>query len=794
MPDLLLELFSEEIPARMQAKAADDLRRLVTEGLVERGLTYSGAAAFATPRRLTLALEGLSERSPLRHEERKGPRVDAPAKAREGFLRGLGAADAAEMAAGPVEVIAIPGVRIEIRPDKKAEVLFARIEKPGREAAEIVAETVEAVIRAFPWPKSMRWGAGSLRWVRPLRSILCLLTTEAGAEVVPFDIDGIASGNLTRGHRFMAPAEFSVSSCEDYEAKLARAFVILDAGARAEKIWHDATQLAFAQGLEVIEDKGLLAEIGGLVEWPVVLMGRIEERFLALPPEVLSTSMKEHQKFLSIRDPKSGQVTGYIVVANRETADDGAAILAGNAKVLAARLSDAAFFWENDLRTPLEDMAAKLDAVTFHNKLGTQGQRIARIAALAREIAPLVGADPDLAERAAKLAKADLASQMVYEFPELQGVMGRYYAEKAGEDAAVALTAEQHYSPLGPSDFVPSEPVPVAVALADKLDTLTGFWAIDEKPTGSKDPFALRRAALGVIRLVLASRLRMRLSGVLAAHTQRTIRSLQKAALTQRIDDFIDEQENIKAEAAALISEAYLEDRLIPTLKEMGIIDDDYPFLGFDLDEFDDDDDADVNVSEDHEGAVVESRADATSDRVPIEIVNILDFLRDRLKVYLRDQGIRHDVIDACLPMPGNDDLTLLVARVNALNEFLKARDAANLLQGYKRAVNILEAEEKKDGVEYSLAPEPKLAETPEEGLLFDALDEAEAAIGPALEREDFEAAMTALAGLRAPIDAFFDTTTVNAPAAMVRRNRLCLLNRIRAVMNQVAVFSAIEG
>ncbi len=756
MPDLLIELFSEEIPARMQGRAAEDLRKLVTDGLVERGLTYGHAGAFATPRRLTLALEGLTERSALRREERKGPRADASRQVLEGFLRSLGISHPAATAL--LENVAEMGgavnfddIKLVRRPDKRGDVLFALFERPGRDATEIVAETVEAVVRAFPWPKSMRWGSGTLRWVRPLRSILCVLTSEAGAEVVPFDIDGIPASDRTSGHRFMAPGSFSVSSFEDYEAKLAKAFVILDPVDRAEKIWHDATQLVFAQGLEVIEDKGLLSEIAGLVEWPVVLMGRIEERFLHLPPEVLSTSMKEHQKFLSVRDPGTGRVTGYIVVANRETADEGATVLAGNAKVLAARLSDAAFFWENDLRTPLEEMAAKLDHVTFHNKLGTQGERIRRIAALAREIAPFVGADPDLAERAAKLAKADLASQMVYEFPELQGVMGKYYAEKAGEDGAVALAAEQHYSPLGPSDFVPSEPVPVAVALADKLDTLTGFWAIDEKPTGSKDPFALRRAALGVIRLVLSNGLRFSV-------------------------DRLDDAQVLRHQIGANPAE---------------------PALLADL--------LDASVSDGMFGAATRQLVSAAEPAAPEWLPLIRDhdpaisddlrgFLHDRLKVYLRDQGIRHDVIDACLGMPENCDLTFLVARVRALNAFLATRDATNLLQGYKRAVNILTAEEKKDGVEYSLPPEPKLAETPEEGALFDALDEAEAAIAPALAAEDFEAAMAALAGLRAPIDAFFDTTVVNAPSAIIRRNRLCLLNRIRAVMNQVAVFSAIEG
>ncbi len=478
MPDLLLELFSEEIPARMQAKAAEDLRRLVTEGLVESGLTYAQATAYPTPRRLALAVSGLDAASKPVREERKGPRVDAPEAAIEGFLRSTGLSRDA----------------LEIRADKKAEVYFAVTTRPGRPAAEIVAETVEAVVRGFPWPKSMRWGAGELRWVRPLRAILCILATEAGAETVPLEIDGIAAGDVTRGHRFMAPDPFAVTGFEDYADKLRRTFVLLDPAERAAKVAHDAAQLAFARGLEVVEDPGLLAEIAGLVEWPVVLAGKIEERFLDLPPEVLRATMRANQKFLSLRDPATGRIEGYVIVANRETADAGQAIVAGNARVLAARLSDAAFFWENDLRTPLADMAAKLGTVTFHNRLGSQAARIERIAALAREIAPKVGADPDLAERAARLAKADLASAMVYEFPELQGVMGRYYAARAGEDPAVAAAAAEHYAPLGPSDAVPTAPVSVAVALADKLDTLTGFWAIDEKPTGSKDPFALRRA------------------------------------------------------------------------------------------------------------------------------------------------------------------------------------------------------------------------------------------------------------------------------------------------------------
>jgi glycyl-tRNA synthetase beta chain len=682
MPDLLLELMSEEIPARMQARAASDLKRLVTDGLVERGLTYADAQALVTPRRLALAVQGLADASPTTREERRGPRVDAPEKALEGFLRSTGLAREA----------------LQVRDDRKGQVWVAEIVRAGRPAAEIVAETVQTAVADFPWPKSMRWGESELRWVRPLHSVLCLLSSEAGSETVDLVIDGIRAGDTTRGHRFMAPRAIRATSFDDYRARLEAAFVLLDPEDRAARIAHDARQLAFAQGLEVVEDPGLLAEVAGLVEWPVVLVGRIEPRFLDLPPEVLRTSMKEHQKFLSLREPGTGRIVGYVVVANRETADGGATVLAGNARVLAARLSDAAFFWANDLRTPLGDMAAKLDRVTFHRQLGSQGERVRRIAALAREIAPQLGAEPDLAERAALLAKADLSSEMVFEFPELQGTMGRYYAERAGEDPAVAAACAEHYSPLGPSDEVPSAPVSVAVALADKIDLLTAFWAIDEKPTGSKDPFALRRAALGVIRLVLENGLRLPLGALVRAG---------------------------------------------------------YP------------------------------GADAG---------DLTGFFADRLKVHLREQGVRHDVIDACFQLGGQDDLVELVARVRALQDFLGSEDGVNLLAGYRRAVNILSQEERKDGVEYSLDPIERLAETDAERALFAALDRTEAALEPALAAEDFAGAMRALAGLRAPIDAFFDTTTVNAESATVRRNRLCQLNRIRVVMNRVAAFSAVEG
>lgn len=681
MPDLLIELFSEEIPAGMQKRASEDLQKLVTNGLVEAGLTYAGAMAFATPRRLALTVNGLLAESPTVVEERKGPKVGAPEKAIEGFLRGVG----------------LTLDDLEIRDDKKGQVYFAKMTKPGRPAAEIIAEVLTATIRNFPWPKSMRWGSGSLRWVRPLQSILCILTDEEGAEVVPFDVDGFAAGNTTGGHRFLAADRFAVSSFDDYEAKLKRAKVILRPDERAEMIWHDATNAAFANGLEVVEDRGLLAEVAGLVEWPVVLMGNIDEEFLELPPEVLQTSMKEHQKFFSVKNPKTGRIEKFVTVANRETADDGATILAGNQKVLAARLADAKFFWENDLRVAKAGMGDWEDAlqnVTFHNKLGTQAERIDRIAALARELAPVVGADADLAEKAARVAKADLSSEMVYEFPELQGLMGRYYAEAAGMEPEVAAACEEHYAPLGPSDDVPTAPVSVVVSLAEKLDILKGFWAIDEKPTGSKDPFALRRAALGVIRIALDNDIRLPLLTL------------------------------IPAETAA----------------------------------------------------------------------DLLSFFHDRLKVYLRDRGISHDVIDASLAMPGNDDLVLLVKRAEALQAFLKTDDGENLVQGFKRANNILTQAEEKDGVEYSYGADVKFADADEERALFAALDTADAEIKPAMEAEDFAVAMSAMAALRAPIDAFFEAVQVNADSEIIRRNRLNLLSRIRQTVGQVADLSKIEG
>ena len=685
MPDLLIELFSEEIPARMQAKAAADLQKAMTDGLVEAGLTYAGAAAFATPRRLTLTVHGLLAQSPSLREERKGPRVDAPEQALTGFLRGAGVAREA----------------LSVRADKKGDVYIATIEKPGRPAAEIIAETLEKTVRQFPWPKSMRWGSGSLRWVRPLHSILCLLSDEAGADVIPIEIEGVRVGDTTYGHRFMAPDPISVTGFEDYQAKLKRAFVLLDAQERKEAIWQEASNQAFAVGLDLVDDRGLLSEVAGLVEWPVVLMGKIDAQFLSLPAEVLQTSMKEHQKFFSLRNPKTAQIEGFITVANRTTADQGATILAGNQKVLSARLADAKFFWENDLRLAQNEGMSRwvdrLSNVTFHNKLGSQKQRVDRLVQLSADLAPLIGADPALAAQAASVVKADLSSEMVYEFPELQGLMGSYYSQAAGLPDDVAKACIEHYAPLGPSDRVPQTPLSVTVALADKIDLLTAFWAINEKPTGSKDPFALRRAALGVIRLLLENNVSLSLLSV-----------LQKA----------------------------------------------YPNA---------------------------------------DLQDLLGFFHDRLKVFLRDQGLRHDIIDACIAVSGNDNLTVLVKRAQALSQFLKTDDGDNLLQAFRRANNILSQAEAKDGVEYSYGADVKYAENAQERAVFEILDRQEPLIEQAMNAAEFSNALAGLAALRAPLDGFFEAVQINAENAVIRRNRLNMLSRIRALGVQVADLSRVE-
>ncbi len=741
MPDLLIELFSEEIPARMQAQAAADVQKLVTNGLVEAGLTYAAAAAFATPRRLVLSIEDLTAESRAVREERKGPKVGAPEKALEGFMRSTG----------------LTIDQLEQQEDKKGAFYVAVIDKPGRKAAEIIAEVLEQTIRNFPWPKSMRWGNGTLRWVRPLHTILCILVGDDGAEVVPMDVDGIAAGNTTRGHRFMGPDAFSVTSFEDYEAKLKRAKVMLRAEERADAIWQDATSQAFANGLDVVEDRGLLAEVAGLVEWPVVLMGRIDDQFLDLPAEVLQTSMKEHQKFFSVRDAKSGRIERFITVANIETADDGATILNGNQRVLSARLADAKFFWDNDLRVAKAGMQPWLDGlanVTFHNKLGSQRDRIDRIAALARDIAPVVGADADQAFEAAQIAKADLRSEMVGEFPELQGLMGRYYALAAGRAEAVAAASEAHWKPQGPSDMVPTAPVSVAVALADKLDTLTGFWAIDEKPTGSKDPFALRRAALGVIRLVLENDIAIKLDPMLQDSFAKFFAGQYYASRSELIEGLDGAfPDDLKDEAKLRIEGA---------TKAMSDEGDGFPLEFFPM--------------------------------VPELSASLLSFFHDRLKVYLKDLNIRHDVIDACIAMPGSDDLTLLVKRAKALQATLETDDGENLIQGFKRANNILTQAEEKDGVEYSYGADIKFAEDPAEKALFTALDTAEGLIAPAMEAEDFGAAMAAMATLRGPIDQFFTDVQVNAESQILRRNRLNMLSRIRQICLSVADLTKIEG
>jgi len=699
MPDLLLELFSEEIPARMQAKAADDLKKLVTDALVDAGLVYESAGAFVTPRRLTLSVTGIPATQPDVREERKGPRVGAPEKAVEGFLRGCGLAS-------------IDDATIQTDP-KKGDFYVAITEKKGAAANNVIAEIIPAIMARFPWPKSMKWGNGNLRWVRPLHSVLCLLGEGEDAQIVEFEIGDVSSGNTTKGHRFMAPDEFTVTGFEDYEAKLAKAHVILDAQHRSDTIAHDAKQLAFAKGLELVEDKGLLAEVAGLVEWPVVMMGNFDEAFLEVPPEVLTIAMKSHQKCFSLRDPKTGKLANaFILVSNLVAKDGGKKISAGNERVINARLSDARFFWQLDLNTTLEDQAKKLEKIVFHEKLGPQSERIDRLKSLAGKIAPIVGADPEQAERAASLCKADLVTEMVGEFPDLQGLIGRYYASAQGEDDTIAQACEMHYKPQGPSDDVPTQAVSIAVALADKLDTLIGFWAINEKPTGSKDPFALRRAALGVIRIILENNVRLDFADVLQSHL-----------------------------------------KLYQDQREPGF-------------------------GKEFEPATLQS------------------FFTDRLKVHLRDRGLAHDLIDAVLSNSAGDDLVMIVNRVEALNTFLKTEDGTNLLAGYKRAVNIVTIEEKKDGpgIEYSGKVDESFFEQKEEKTLAAELKTAKAAAAAALKIEDFSAAMAAMAPLRGPVDAFFDAVTVNADDPTIRRNRLCLLNQIRKTLGQVADFSKIEG
>ncbi|MFL5026530.1 MAG: glycine--tRNA ligase subunit beta [Microvirga sp.] len=751
MPDLLLELFSEEIPARMQRRAAEDLKKLVTDALVERGFLYEGAKALATPRRLALHVAGLPVKGQDVREERKGPRVGSPEAAIQGFLKGAG-------------LSSIEQAKIESDP-KKGEFYVALIEKPGRSTPDVLAEILPGIVKNFPWPKSMRWGAaskepGSLRWVRPLHSIICTFGPETeDPEVVRFEVDGIAAGDVTKGHRFLAPGEIRVKRFDDYAPALERAKVVIDTDRRKDMILHDAKDLAFAQGLELVEDEGLLEEVAGLVEWPVVLMGSFDEAFLDIPPEVIRTTIRANQKCFVLRDPNTGKLANrFLLTSNLIAGDGGRTIVGGNERVVRARLSDAKFFWATDQKVKLEDRLEKLKSIVFHEKLGTQYERVERIAALARELAPIVGADPELAERAARLANADLVTEMVGEFPELQGLMGRYYATLQDEHPSIAAAIEEHYKPLGPSDRVPTDPVSVAVALADKIDTLVGFWAIDEKPTGSKDPYALRRAALGVIRLVLENNLKLSLISLLAKPFARDAKDVL-------FEEFLQARKLIEA----------IEDSALA-----GIIN--HPALP-DLE------------------SIFRQRQLGNSESLArimyVRALDLLSFFADRLKVYLRDQGARHDLIDAVFALEGQDDLLMIVRRVEALGRFLDTEDGRNLLAGYRRAANILRIEEKKDGRAYDEAPDLQIVNDQgqiEEKALAVVLHGAKEEAQKAVEAEDFEGAMRALSRLRQPVDAFFDKVTVNAEDPTLRANRLRLLNSIREATRTVADFSRIEG
>ncbi|NBW07438.1 MAG: glycine--tRNA ligase subunit beta [Caulobacteraceae bacterium] len=755
MPQLLLELFSEEIPARMQQGAARDLERMVSEKLKAAGLSWDALNVFAGPRRLTLVIDGLPSATPDRSEELKGPRANAPEQALEGFLRKTG-----------------------LTKDQLTErdgVFFAVIEQKGRATADIIPETVDAIVRAFPWPKSMRWGSGTLRWIRPLKRILCLFD----GKVVPFDIDGIQSDAITEGHRFLGKGQpIAVNDFADYRKKLEADYVLLDVADHKLKILDAAKAVTSAKGLALVDDDGLLDEVAGLAEWPTPILGDMDPQFLSLPPEVVRLSMKVHQKYFAVRDPsKHGLAPNFVVVANVEASDGGAALAAGNSRVLSARLNDARFFWDEDLKTGFDAWSQKLSGVTFHAKLGTLAERVDRIAALAREIAPLVGADADQAERAARLAKADLASGMVGEFPELQGVMGGYYARAAGEPDAVADAVRDHYKPQGPADTVPTAPVTVAVALADKLDTLVGFFAIDEKPTGSKDPYALRRAALGVIRLVLENNVRLNVGAVLPT-------AFENVVLPQFEKELAELRAQIE-QALRTGSRTVSELKLLERVRDASF---------FDLMETAAEPLAD-NVELDR---LIELRGQhrwRVEQRIVWERVRreVPAFFADRLKVLLRDQGQRHDLVDAVFAL-GDDDLVRIVRRVEALAAFLATDDGANLLAGFKRASNILKAEEKKGPVPTG-AVATGLANQPEaETALAFATAAAATGVDTALDTEDFAAAMTALAALRAPVDAFFTDVLVNSDVPAERDNRLKLLGQVRDVMGRVADFGLIAG
>ena len=688
MADLLLELFGEEIPARMQARAAVDLKRLVCDGLKTAELSFAAAQAYVTPRRLILHITGLPSAQPDVREEKRGPKIDAPEKAIEGFLRGNG----------------LSQEQCEERDLPKGTFLFAVIERQGRPTADVLADILPKAFSDLPWPKSMRWGTGTTRWVRPLQSILALFDSA----VVPLSFAGINSGDDTRGHRFHAPEAFTVSDFADFEGKLSAAKVVIDAAERRGIIVEGARQLAQDAGLTLVEDDGLVAEIAGLVEWPVPMLGNFDRRFLDVPGEVLVTTMKVNQKYLSLRDGSGKLAPNFITVANLAAQDGGKQIIAGNEYVLTARLADAEFFWTQDKRKTLTSRVPALDEVVFHAKLGSLGKKVKRIETLAAALASFIpGAEPEMARRAAHLCKADLVSDMVSEFPEVQGVMGQYYAQNDGEGGEVAAAIAQHYSPAGPGDDCPTAPTALCVALADKLDTLVGFWAIDEKPTGSRDPFALRRAALGIIRMVLENGLRLPLGEIFAM---------------------------------ALAS---------------------YDLAG--------------------------EQADGGDG-------SLLNFFADRLKVHLREQNVRHDLVQSVFALGGEDDLVRLIARVTALADFLGHEDGTNLLTAYRRAANILRIEEKKDGTAHDGTIDAALLHQGEEAALADALGSAVTKIDAALGDEDFVGAMVAMADLRPVVDQFFDEVTVNADDPALRGNRLRLLSQIRGTLHKVADFSEIEG
>jgi glycyl-tRNA synthetase beta chain len=844
MPDLLLELFSEEIPARMQAKGAEDLRRMVTDRLVAEGLVYEGAKAFATPRRLTLTVHGIPARQSDLKEERKGPRVGGPEAAIAGFLKATGLASLDE-------------AKIQ-RDPKKGDFYIALIEKPGRATLDVLADTLPVIVRTFPWPKSMRWGErsarpGALQWVRPLHSIVATFGMETEEpEVVKFAIDGIEAGQTTYGHRFMAPAAISVRRFEDYETKLQAAKVVLDPQRRKDVILAEARTLAQAQNFELVEDQFLLDEVAGLVEWPVVLMGSFDEEFLSIPGEVIRATIRNNQKCFVVSDPKTGKLTNkFILTANIEASDGGKAIIAGNERVIRARLSDAKFFYETDLKKwneePLEERLRKFRNIIFHERISTQAERIKRIEAIAGELAPVVGADGEKAKRAALLAKADLLSEVVGEFPEMQGLMGRYYALAQGEDTSVAAAIENHYRPQGPSDSLPTDPVGVTVALADKIDTLVNFWIVNEKPTGSKDPYALRRAAIAVIRLVIENKIRIKLFDAFAfaaivplgffgvsefyyylksespsnlenqgrKYLDGQIRELgffnYDGLYNESIDgliDFIAQKRYLTSSdvnflnlKASKFEELYLRqfafagnssearentaklatkvEKLVRRIRELQALEE--------------------KLSEEerkeffHLGVYNRKKFSEIFTFQSAIAGQLLSFFADRLKVQLREQGARHDLVDAVFALGGQDDLLMVVRRVEALGKFLDTEDGKNLLAGVKRAANILRVEEKSDKTVYQGTPNVRLLKLKEEKVLRKAIKEAKLEASAAVAQEDFAGAMSAMAKLRPAVDAFFDKVKVNDDDPKVRENRLKLLNEIRAATRAVADFSKIQ-